>query len=90
MLGRDRYEFNKKRNGTCYSAHVFFRLAGSVDHVAYSGASEAQNVDALFFMIRRAWCSFHKKHAGTSYTEHEFLHPVGSVGHVDHSGVSGA
>jgi hypothetical protein len=39
-------------------------------------ASGAQNVDALFFMLRWDWCNFHKKHIGTSYVELVLLHLV--------------
>jgi hypothetical protein len=41
-----------------------------------------RNIDALFFMIRWAWCGFHKKHAGTHYSRLLFLHPMGFAAHV--------
>jgi hypothetical protein len=50
---------------------------GSAGHLVHSGASEARNIDTLFFMI-----GFHKKHVGTRYVERVLLRPVGSVGHV--------
>jgi hypothetical protein len=54
----------------------------------HSGASEAPNVDALFFMAERAWCGFHSKRAGTHYAKLLFLHPVGSTGDIVHFGAS--
>jgi hypothetical protein len=50
MLGWERYGFNKKRARTHYVELMFLHPVGFVDHVVYSGASEAQNVEALFFM----------------------------------------
>jgi hypothetical protein len=85
MLGWAECGFHKKGDGTRYAELVFFHPTGSVGHVVHSGASGAQNVDALFFMLKWAWCGFHKKGTGTRYAEHVFLHPVGSTGHVLHS-----
>jgi hypothetical protein len=52
-------------------------------------ASEARNVDTLFFMLRWDQYGFDKKCIGTSYAELLFLHPVGSVGDIVHFGASG-
>jgi hypothetical protein len=57
-------------------------------HIVYSGASEAQNVDTLFFFLWWDWYGFNKKRAETRFAELQFLHPVGSMGHVVHSGAS--
>jgi hypothetical protein len=67
---------------------VFLHLVGSVGHIVHSGASGAQNFDALFFML--GWDRrFDKKNTGTCYAERVLLHPVGSTGHIVHSGASG-
>jgi hypothetical protein len=66
----------------------FLHLVGSVGHIVHSGATGAQKIDALFFMLRWDWYVFHKKHARTHYTELAFLHLVGSVGHVVHYSAS--
>jgi hypothetical protein len=70
MLGWDQYGLDKKRPGTPCTEVVFLHLLGYAGHVVHSGASEAQNGDAIFFML---W---------TRYTELVFLNTVGSVGHV--------
>jgi hypothetical protein len=56
----------------------------------HSGASEALNIDALFFIIVWDRYEFHKKHTGTRYAELVCFYPEQSVGHLLHSGVSGA
>jgi hypothetical protein len=63
---------------------------GSTAHVVHSRASEARNVDALFFMLGWEQYGFDKKCIGTRHTELLFLHPVGSAGHIVNSDVSGA
>jgi hypothetical protein len=51
MLQRNRYEFDKKREGTRYTKLLFLHPVGSTGDVVNSGASGAQNVNAVFFMI---------------------------------------
>jgi hypothetical protein len=67
----------------------FLHPVGSVGHVVHFGASGAQNVNTLFFMLWWAQCGIHKKHTGKCFVELVFLHPMGYVGHIVHSGVSG-
>jgi hypothetical protein len=53
-----------------------FHPVESIGHVVYSGASVAQNGDALFFMLSWDWYRFDKKHVRTRYAEVVFLHSV--------------
>jgi hypothetical protein len=62
--------------------------AQNVDALFFT--SEAQNVDALFFMFGWAQSGLHRKHAGTCYAQLVFLHPIGSAGLVVHYGASRA
>jgi hypothetical protein len=61
---------------------------GSAAHLVHSGTSEAQNIDALFFLLGWDRYGFNNKRVRTSYTEFVFLHPVGCVGQVLHSSAS--
>jgi hypothetical protein len=84
----DRYGFNKNYTGTRYAELVFLHPLGSAVHVVRSGASEARNIEALFFMLGWVQYGFHKKRGQTCYVELVFLQPVGSAGHVVHFGGS--
>jgi hypothetical protein len=61
-----------------------------MDHVLHSGVFEARNINALFFMVKWAWCGSHKKQTRTHYKEIVFLLMVQSTCHVVRSGVSEA
>jgi hypothetical protein len=74
MLGWALCGFHKKRGWIHFAKLVLLHLVGSVGHVVHFGASAAQNVDALFFML----------------AELVSLHLVGSAGHVVHSVAFGA
>jgi hypothetical protein len=89
MLGWDRYRFNKKHGGTCYTELVLLHPVGSAGHVVHSGAPRARNANTLFFMFRWDRYIFNKKCDGTCYAKLVFLHPVGSAGDVVHSSTSG-
>jgi hypothetical protein len=80
MLKWPRCGFHQKDVGTRYVQLVFLYPMVSSGHVVYSGASRAQNMLALFFMLE--WDTLHQTCT--------FLHLVGSVGHVVHSGASSA
>jgi hypothetical protein len=68
---------------------VLLHLVGSVGHVVHSGASGAQNMIALFFMLGWDQYRFDKKCVRIHFTELAFLHPKGSMGHKVHSDASG-
>jgi hypothetical protein len=51
---------------------VFLYPVGAAGRVVHFSASRAQNVDALFFMLRWAQCGLNKKRTQTHYTELEF------------------
>jgi hypothetical protein len=69
MLRWARCGFHTKGVGAHYMEHVFLHPVGSAGLVVHSVASEAFNVDTLFFMRWWARRSFHKKRARTHYTE---------------------
>jgi hypothetical protein len=54
------------------------------------GASGAQKVNAVFFMVWWDRYGFDKKCRGISYAELVFLHLVGYAGHIVHSSATGA
>jgi hypothetical protein len=51
VLGWARCASHEKRIGEQYTKLVFLHLVRSVGHIVCSGASEVQNVNALFFML---------------------------------------
>jgi hypothetical protein len=67
---------------------VFLHLV-TVSHVVDFGASGAQNIDILFFILGWDPYGFDNKRAGARYTELVFWYPVGSACHVVHSVASG-
>jgi hypothetical protein len=60
----DRYGFHKKHMRAAYTELVFLHPVAYVGHVLHFGASGAQNVDALYFMLEWDQCSFHKSTSG--------------------------
>jgi hypothetical protein len=61
------------------------RPAGFAGGIVHSGASGAQNVVAVLFLVGWDQYGFHKKRAGIRYDKLVFFH---SVGHVVHSAAS--
>jgi hypothetical protein len=68
---------------------MFLHPLGSVGHILHSGASGAQNVNIVFFILVWAQCGFDKKHDETRYSEPMFFNLVGSTVHIVHSRASG-
>jgi hypothetical protein len=69
---------------------VFLHPVGSAGHVLHSGASEVQNIEAPFFVLRLDSYGFHKKRVRSCYVELVFSHPVGSTCDIVHFGAFGA
>jgi hypothetical protein len=61
MLRWDWCGFHKKCVGTSYVELVFLHVVAYVGHLVHSGASRAQNVDALFFKLMWDQYELHKK-----------------------------
>jgi hypothetical protein len=68
-VGWDLYGYGKMRAWTPYPKHVFLHPVGSAGHVVYNGASGAQNVHAMFFMLGWDRYEFDKKRVRTRYAE---------------------
>jgi hypothetical protein len=79
----------KKRVETRCATLVFLHPVGYVGLVVHFCASEARNIDTLFFLLRWNRHGFHKNCALTRYTKLVFLHPVGYAGHLVYFGASG-
>jgi hypothetical protein len=80
MLGWDQYGYHKQRTETHYVKLMFLHPAGSLGHVVHSGASEAQNDDALFFKLRWDRYGYHRNDTGTRDAELVFFESCGIYG----------
>jgi hypothetical protein len=82
-------DLTKSALGHAVPNFCFLHPQRSAGNKVHSGASGAQNVDTLFFLLGWDQYGFEKKYIGTRYAELLFLHPVGSTGPVVPFGASG-
>jgi hypothetical protein len=71
--GRHWFRYDKTCAETFYVDMVFLHPVRYVGHEVRFGASRAQNINAIFFMLGCARCASHKKHIREHYVELVFL-----------------